>query len=803
MNRFSSRMRRVLRFAEGISQSRGINMIDTLSLFVGLVKEGGRAVRQDLKFMDIDIDSILDVALDYGDIVDLDRSPVEIMDIDMPLTHELYGIMETVIKNTSRRNNPMDLSPEALLIGIISNSIKTREFLEEVGFNEKKFKLLVEKRSNTRYSSILDDYCRDLTDLARDGKLDPIIGRDKEIERVIQILGRRKKNNPVLIGEPGVGKTAIVEGLAQRIVDEIVPDNLLNKRILSLDLAAVVAGTKYRGQFEERLKAIIEELTAREDIIVFIDELHIIVGAGSAEGSIDASNMLKPPLARGEIQCIGATTLEEYRKHIEKDGALERRFQPVMVEAPSVESTIEILKGLKSRYEEHHGVKYTNAAIVSAAVLSDKYISDRHLPDKAIDVIDEAGSRVKLTKNPMPEKLKELEKKHKELEELKKQYLIEEDYARANEIYRQQQSLAKKIGTMKNRWRSKQKSDAMVVTEEHIKTVIAMWTGIPVQRLDVKEQTKLLHIENEMKKYIVGQDEAIAKISRAIWRARTGIKDPRRPIASFMFLGPTGVGKTELARVLARVMFGDDSSLIRLDMSEYMEKYNVSRLIGAPPGYVGHDEGGQLTEKVRRKPYSVVLLDEIEKAHPDVWNILLQIMDNGEITDNVGRKINFRNTIIIMTSNIGVKDLTTGVKVGFGTTEEIDKEVMEKHIKNVLKRTFNPEFLNRIDEILVFNSLTRKDIIEIVDIMLRDVKERLKEMKIQLKIADDAKEFLADKGYDPLYGARPLRRSIREYLEDPLSEELLKHGEFKGTITVKRGSKGLEFKFSSKTKMEV
>ncbi len=805
MHKFSSRMKRVFKYAEEISHQRDIDIIDTLSVLVALMREGGRAVTHDLKIMDVDIDSLLDLALDTEYILDSVKMPVNFSETSLPFTAELSSIIEKTVKSISKRHNGyMDLTPEQLLIEIIASSSKIRDFLEELNFNEKKWKLLIEAKRKQRHSTLLDDYSRDLTDLARDGKLDPIIGRDIEIERVIQILGRRKKNNPVLIGEPGVGKTAIVEGLAQRIVDDTVPESLRNKRVLSLDLASVVAGTKYRGQFEERLKAIIEELTGRDDLIIFIDELHIIVGAGSAEGSIDASSMLKPPLARGEMQCIGATTLEEYRKHIEKDGALERRFQPVMVDAPSVNDTIAILKGLKSKYEEHHNVRYTNAAIVSAAVLSDKYISDRHLPDKAIDVIDEAGSRVKLMKNPMPEKLKVLEKKYRELKEQKKKYTQKGNYIKAAEIHAEEQSIISLIAEEKNKWRNKKKDDIPIVTEDHIKTVIAMWTGIPVKKMDIKEQDKLLKIETEMKKHIVGQDEAIAKISRAIWRSRTGLKDPRRPIASLLFLGPTGVGKTELARVISQVMFEDEKALIRLDMSEYMEKYNVSRLIGAPPGYVGHEEAGQLTEKVRRRPYSVVLLDEIEKAHPDVWNILLQIMDNGEITDNVGRKVSFRNTIIIMTSNIGVKDLMVGTKVGFADKGNLfDKELMNKQIRNALKKTFNPEFLNRVDEILIFNTLFHGDILKIIDIMMKEIKERLKEMKIKIVITEEAKEFIATKGYDPAYGARPLRRALREYIEDPLSEEILVHGNFKGTITVKLSEKGITFDFENKMKQEV
>ena len=637
----------------------------------------------------------------------------------------------------------------------------------------------------------LENFSTDLTQLAREGKLDPVVGREAEIERVVQILSRRRKNNPVLIGEPGVGKTAIVEGLAQRIVQGKVPDALLDKRILALDLAAVVAGTKYRGQFEERLKAIVNEAAASPDVILFIDELHTIIGAGAAEGAIDASNILKPALARGVIQVIGATTMEEYRKYIEKDGALERRFQPVIVDPPSVAETIEILKGLREKYEAFHGVKYTDEALEAAARMADRYISDRFLPDKAIDVLDEAGAKVKLSSAATDEILERLKSELEEIRALKEQAIEAQEFEKAAKYRDREKELERRIAERKRLLQSK--DEGLVVTAEHVAQVVSRWTGIPLFKLEEAEQAKLLRMEEELKKRIVGQDEAIEALAKAIRRSRAGIKDPNRPIGSFIFLGPTGVGKTELAKVLAEFLFNDRNALIRIDMSEYMEKFNVSRLIGAPPGYVGYEEGGQLTEQVRRRPYSVVLFDEFEKAHPDVFNILLQILEDGVLTDGMGRKVNFRNTVIILTSNIGTRYLRKAKTLGFKTQDEEqqDFEAMQDFLMEELRKLVSPEFLNRIDEVIIFRPLNREHMLQIVDILVGDLEKRLEEKQLRLILTDNARSFLVDKGFDPEYGARPLRRVIRKYLEEPLSEAILRGEVREGddvVIDVKEGA---------------
>ncbi|MEO0098044.1 MAG: ATP-dependent Clp protease ATP-binding subunit, partial [candidate division WOR-3 bacterium] len=635
---------------------------------------------------------------------------------------------------------------------------------------------------------------RDLTQLAREDKLDPIIGREKEIERVIQILVRRKKNNPVLIGEAGVGKTAIVEGLAQRIVENRVPPILRNKRVLALDLAALVAGTKYRGQFEERLKTVLNEIIKSGDCIIFIDELHTIVGAGAAEGAIDASNMLKPALARGEIQCIGATTFEEYRRYIEKHSALERRFQPIIVEPPTAAETVKILEGLKEKYELHHNVIYTQAAIEAAAYLSDRYITDRFLPDKAIDVLDEAGARVKLLRPVVNKEWEEIEKKIERVKKMKEEAVRAQEFEKAAELRDEQKRLTDLLKKKRKEW--EKAGNFPVVTPEDIAQVTSMWTGIPLSRIEESESQRLLKMEEELKKWIVGQDEAISAVARAIRRSRAGVKDPRRPIGSFIFLGPTGVGKTELARVLARFLFGHENALIRLDMSEYMEKFNVSRLVGAPPGYVGYEEGGQLTERVRRKPYSCVLFDEIEKAHPDVFNILLQILEDGQLTDSLGRRVNFKNTVIIMTSNIATAEIKRAQMMGFHPeSEEISYEKMREKLLTEVKRVFRPEFLNRVDEIIVFRQLGKEEMKKIVDVQLRDIQERLAEKKLNIVLSEAARELLVEEGFDPEYGARPLKRTIRRLVEDPLAEEILK-GKFKegATILIEREENILRFR---------
>jgi ATP-dependent Clp protease ATP-binding subunit ClpC len=624
---------------------------------------------------------------------------------------------------------------------------------------------------------VLDNFGRDLTELAEENELDPIIGRQKEIERVAQVLSRRKKNNPVLIGEPGVGKTAIAEGLAMRIVERKVSRVLYDKRIVTLDLASLVAGTKYRGQFEERMKAVMKELEKSPDVVLFIDEIHTIVGAGGASGSLDASNMFKPALARGELQCIGATTLDEYRQNIEKDGALDRRFQKIIVDPSTPEETINILENIKKHYESHHNVRYPTDAIELAVQLSDRYITDRFLPDKAIDVMDEAGARVHLSNIKVPPEILELEEKIEEVREEKNQVVKSQRFEEAARLRDKEKTLQEELEEEKRAWEEKADTEVHDVTSGDIAEVVAMMTGIPVDKISEPEQKKLLKMEEALKDRVVGQDEAIRKLSKAIRRTRAGLKDPEKPIGSFIFLGPTGVGKTELAKVLTEYLFDSQESLIRIDMSEYMEKFSVSRLVGAPPGYVGYEEGGQLTEKVRRKPYSVILLDEIEKAHPDVFNILLQVLDDGILTDGLGRRVDFRNTIIIMTSNIGTQDIKSFTKgMGFSQAdadETFNYQSMKSTVEDALKNVFNPEFLNRIDDLIVFHPLEKAHIFEIIDIMSEDLFKRAEELGLSVEFDKDAKEFLTDKGFDPKYGARPLRRALQKYVEDPMAEDIL------------------------------
>ncbi len=628
-----------------------------------------------------------------------------------------------------------------------------------------------EKKSKT---PALDHFCRDLTQLASEGQLDPTIGRAKEIERVMEVLTRRKKNNPVLIGEPGVGKTAIVEGLAQLIANGDCPDSLRDNRVLSLDMAAVIAGTKYRGQFEERLKAVMNEIAQNKQVILFIDELHTLVGAGAAEGAIDASNMLKPALARGELQCVGASTLNEYRKYIEKDGALERRFQSVVVDPPSIDETVQILQGLKKKYEDHHRVNIPDETLAIAAKLSERYITDRFLPDKAIDVIDEAGARARLAAQVPPPEVASLKEQLEAINTDKESAVRDQNFERAAALRDTERELRTEISKKQEEWEQRRQSHRPTLGEEEISFIVSRWTGIPVTRLQEAETSRLLRMEDELHKQVVGQDEAIKALARSIRRSRAGLKDPRRPIGSFIFSGPTGVGKTELARSLAKFLFADSSALIRIDMSEYMEKFSVSRLIGAPPGYVGYEDSGALTKAIRRKPYSVVLLDEIEKAHPDVFNILLQVLDEGHLTDNYGRVIDFKNTVVIMTSNVGAKDITKGKSLGFGTQDaRNDFERISDKVKEEMGRVFNPEFLNRLDDVIVFHPLGKEHIKNIVTILFREVQSRLVDEEITLRLTDAAVNFLVDHGHDEHFGARPLKRAIQRYIEDPLSEKLL------------------------------
>ncbi|MFO0356350.1 MAG: ATP-dependent Clp protease ATP-binding subunit [Sphingobacteriaceae bacterium] len=673
---------------------------------------------------------------------------------------ELEGFVENPNKiENSTAGNDDDGDDEAAFGGTSSSSQK------KPGENKSK-------------TPVLDNFGRDLTKMAEDGKLDPVVGREKEIERVSQILSRRKKNNPILIGEPGVGKSSIAEGLALRIVERKVSRVLYNKRVVTLDLASLVAGTKYRGQFEERMKAVMNELEKSPDVIIFIDEIHTIIGAGGASGSMDASNMFKPALARGEIQCIGATTLDEYRQYIEKDGALERRFQKVIIEPATEDESLQILNNIKSKYEDHHNVTYTPEALKACVTLTSRYITDRHLPDKAIDALDEAGSRVHITNIHVPQNILDIEKKIEDIKELKNQVVRSQKYEEAARLRDTEKTLQAELEAAKKIWEEQTKANRVTVTEENVAEVVSMMSGVPVQRVNQNESDKLVKMGDLLKGKVIGQDAAVAKVVKAIQRNRAGLKDPNKPIGSFIFLGPTGVGKTQLAKILARHLFDNDDALIRIDMSEYMEKFAITRLIGAPPGYVGYEEGGQLTEKVRRRPYSVVLLDEIEKAHPDVFNMLLQVLDDGQLTDSLGRKIDFKNTIIIMTSNIGARQLKDfGQGVGFGTSTKV--EGAEDHskgvIENALKKAFAPEFLNRIDDVIMFNSLSKENIHQIIDIELASLFGRIQKLGFTIKITEAAKDFIVEKGYDENYGARPLKRAIQKYLEDPMAEEMIKN----------------------------
>ncbi|GAB6281779.1 MAG: ATP-dependent Clp protease ATP-binding subunit [Ignavibacterium sp.] len=792
---FSERLQDVIRLAREEALRLGHDYIGTEHLLLGIIREGQGVAIRILRNLDCDL---LRLKKAVEDTVRTTGGTLTIG--NLPLTKQAEKVIK-ISQIEAKIYKANVIGTEHLLLSILrdEDNIAT-QILHQFNVNYDNARselnaLLSNKDSKDPYKEInpppvdrkvertktpvLDNFGRDLTKLAIEDKLDPVIGREKEIERVAQVLSRRKKNNPVLIGEPGVGKTAIAEGLAIKIIKKKVPRILQDKRIVTLDLAGLVAGTKYRGQFEERMKALMNELEKAKDVILFIDELHTIVGAGGASGSLDASNMFKPALARGDLQCIGATTLDEYRKYIETDGALDRRFQKVMIDPPSYEDTLKILENIKFKYEEHHHVHYTPEAIEAAVRLSNRYITDRHLPDKAIDVLDEAGSRVHMGNFEVPKEILELEEEIEKIRQQKAQVVKKQDYEEAARLRDVERHLQSDLELAKREWEQKTNDIIYEVTEEDIATVVAMMTGIPVNRVAQNESEKLLNMEESLKSSIVGQDEAVKKLTKAIRRARAGLKNPNRPIGSFIFLGPTGVGKTELCKVLARYLFDSENALIKIDMSEYMEKFAVSRLVGAPPGYVGYEEGGQLTEKVRRKPYSVVLFDEIEKAHPDVFSILLQVLDEGALTDSLGRKVDFKNTIIIMTSNVGARDIKEIGSYGFSQNLSQDQySSMKDTVEDAMKRLFSPEFLNRLDETIVFRNLDKEDILKIIDIEVQDLFKNLKENKMELILEDSAKNFLTDKGYDPKFGARPLRRAIQQYLEDELSEEILK-GTFK------------------------
>ena len=782
--KFTERGRKVIIYAKEEAEKRQNDYLGTEHLLLAVLREEDGLPVAILKRMGVTREEIrMEVHRNLPQGTDLMTFD------DIPFTPRAKKVLELAVEE-ARLLGHNYIGSEHILLGLIreeegiggkilrnigANLLGARQLT--INFSIRSHTNTKEKRSTT---PALDEFGRDLTLMAREGKLDPVINRDDEIERLVQILGRRIKNNPVIIGEPGVGKTAIVEGLAQKIISGDIPESLLGKRIVSLDLGALIAGTKYRGQFEERLKIVMKEITQSDNVILFIDELHTLIGAGAAEGSVDASSMLKPALSRGEIQCIGATTPDEYRKHIEKDGALERRFQPVNIQAPDVESTIDILRGLKSRYEAYHKVKINDTAIEAAAKLSDRYISDRYLPDKAIDVIDETGSRIKLKRYSPPHELKELETEIQRLSKEKNLYLKLHDLEKASSIRLEEERLKKIHEQLHKQWRDNINKDIPSVIEEDVSYTVSKMTGIPLLKLEEKESEKLIHMEEELHKKIIAQEESIKAVSRAIRRSRAGLKSSKKPIGSFFFLGPTGVGKTELAKALAWFMFNDENSLVKIDMSEYMERFNVSKLTGAPPGYVGYEEGGQLTERIRKRPYSVVLFDEIEKAHPDVFNILLQVLDEGVLTDSFGRKVNFKNTVIIMTSNVGARIIEKATPLGFQRSEaDLVYERIKENVLGELKKTFNPEFLNRVDEIVVFHPLEKDHLLSIIDLLVEETNRMLIEKELVIEVSQEIKEWIIKRYYQPTYGARPMRRAVQKEITDPLSEELLK-GSFKG-----------------------
>ncbi len=796
-DKFTERVRKVIFLAREEASRLQHDSIGTEHLLLGLLREGEGIAATVLSNLGLDLDAI--------------RQSVESMVAhtggtltigEIPFTANARRVLELAV-DEARQMGHNYVGTEHLLLGLIREGEGVAaKVLMDMGVDRKKvreetLKLLGGHTSAPQQDAedrpetpSLNQFGRDLTELAKEGKLDPVFGREAEIERLVQILCRRKKNNPVLIGEPGVGKTAIVEGLAQQIIDSKVPELLRGRRVITLDLASVVAGTKYRGQFEERLKTIINELRESQDAIIFIDELHTIVGAGGAEGAIDASNMLKPALARGELQCIGATTLDEYRKHIEKDGALDRRFQSVLVDPPTVEETIQILRGLRDKYEAHHRVHFSDEAIIAAARLSDRYISDRFLPDKAIDVIDEAGARARLSQSTFPMELRDLDKKIEQIQLEKESAIRSQEFERAASLRDTEKELRQQYYSIKKEWNEAKSTQRTYVNEDEVAYIVSRMTKIPVARIGEEETTKLLNMEDKLEEEIIGQRAAVEAIAKAIRRNRAGLRDPRRPIGTFIFLGPTGVGKTELARVLARFLFDDPDSLVRIDMSEYMEKFAVSRLVGAPPGYVGYEEGGQLTERVRRKPYSVVLLDEIEKAHPDVFNILLQVLEDGMLTDSLKRKVSFKNCVLIMTSNLGARRLRGRGGLGFTRQDDLATyDTMKNTVMEEVRKIFNPEFLNRLDELIVFRSLNEKDMEQIVHILLEQVQDRLKESDLSISLTRGAIELLLEKGFDPDLGARPMRRAIQRLIEDPLAEQVLR-GRFKAGATIRVTKKG-------------
>ena len=788
-DRFTERAQKVMVYSQEEAIRQNYNYIGTEHILLGILREGEGIAAQVLNNKGVNLDTVRQQVealvgkgqQEVGQVVGYTPRTKTILELSVEEARSLgqnYIGTEHLLLALIREGEGVAAQILAAM-GLNFDSIRQEiiGLLDSEGAKGKRGEASA-KGSNTPN---LNQYGRDLTEMAREGKLDPIIGREKEIERVIQILSRRTKNNPALIGDPGVGKTAIAEGLAQKIIEGNIPEILKGKRVVTLDLSSMVAGSKYRGEFEERLKNVMNEIRESKNVILFLDEMHTIIGAGGAEGAIDASNILKPALARGEIQAIGATTLDEYRKHVEKDAALERRFQPVMVGEPTKEEALLILEGLRDKYEAHHKVKITDEAIKAAVELSDRYIADRFLPDKAIDLVDEAASKVRIKIFTAPPDLKKMEEELAALEKEKAEAISLQNYERAAELRDRLQHIRQKLEDGRKNWNDKASSKDSVVTEEDIASIVSGWTGIPVTKLAEEESNRLLNLESILHQRVIGQEEAVLAVSKAIRRARVGLKDPKRPVGSFIFLGPTGVGKTELSKALAEALFGDENAVIRIDMSEYMEKHTVSKLIGSPPGYVGYEEGGQLTEKVRRKPYSVILLDEIEKAHPDVFNVLLQILDDGRLTDGKGRTVDFKNSVVIMTSNVGVSTIRKQAVLGFATSSNEREDAYEKMKENVLeelKKTFRPEFLNRVDEIIVFHQLQEEHIRKIVDLMLTSLLVRIREMNINVEVTDKAREFLAEKGYDQTYGARPLRRAIQKMVEDQLSEEMLK-GEIK------------------------